>query len=112
MRRYADAAAQFAAPAALLVVVGVVGSHTSFSVQTDFETALVRAAIVIAIYVFVGNSGVISFGHISFVALGDVLAANHRVYIDSYVFLLVILVLLLRPAGLFAPLRATPVERV
>ena len=45
-------------------------------------------------------------------ALGNVLAANHRVYIDSYVFLLVILVLLLRPAGLYAPFRTTTVERV
>ena len=27
-------------------------------------------AIVVALYVFVGNSGVVSFGHISFVAVG------------------------------------------
>ena len=32
--------------------------------------ALVSVAIVVAIYVFVGNSGVLSFGHISFVAVG------------------------------------------
>ena len=31
-------------------------------------------AIVVAIYVFVGNSGVLSFGHISFVAVGAYLS--------------------------------------
>jgi branched-chain amino acid transport system permease protein len=35
-----------------------------------FITALVSVSIVVALYVFVGNSGVVSFGHISFVALG------------------------------------------
>jgi branched-chain amino acid transport system permease protein len=45
-------------------------------------------------------------------ALGDLLVSNHRVYLESYVFLLVIVVLLLRPSGLFAPLRQTPAERV
>src|SRR6266702_3830249 len=37
-------------------------------------TALVMTAIVVALYVFVGNSGVISFGHVSFVAVGAYLA--------------------------------------
>ena len=32
--------------------------------------ALVNVAIVVALYVFIGNSGVLSFGHISFVAVG------------------------------------------
>src|SRR5205823_13018871 len=36
--------------------------------------ALVMIAIVVALYVFVGNSGVISFGHVSFVAVGAYLA--------------------------------------
>jgi branched-chain amino acid transport system permease protein len=31
---------------------------------------LVKVSIVVALYVFIGNSGVLSFGHISFVALG------------------------------------------
>ena len=35
-----------------------------------FITALISVSIVVAIYVFVGNSGVLSFGHISFVAVG------------------------------------------
>lgn len=44
--------------------------------------------------------------------LGDVLPSSERVFLPSAVFLLVIIVLLLRPAGLFAPLRARVVERV
>jgi ABC-type branched-subunit amino acid transport system permease subunit len=35
-----------------------------------FLNALVAVAIVVALYVFVGNSGVLSFGQISFVAVG------------------------------------------
>ena len=35
-----------------------------------FVDTLVKVAIVVALYVFIGNSGVLSFGHISFVALG------------------------------------------
>jgi branched-chain amino acid transport system permease protein len=44
--------------------------------------------------------------------LGDLLNSAHRVYLDSYVFLLVIVVLLVRPEGLFAPFRRQTVERV
>ena len=40
------------------------------STQIYFINALVSVAIVVALYVFVGNSGVLSFGHISFVAVG------------------------------------------
>jgi branched-chain amino acid transport system permease protein len=45
-------------------------------------------------------------------ALGDVLNSAHRVYLNSYVFLLVIVVLLVRPEGLFSPRRSGTVERV
>lgn len=45
-------------------------------------------------------------------ALGDVLPSDERVFLPSVVFLLVIVVLVLRPAGLFAPRRAPTVERV
>jgi branched-chain amino acid transport system permease protein len=38
--------------------------------QQYFITALVSVAMVIGLYVFIGNSGVISFGQISFVAIG------------------------------------------
>jgi len=44
--------------------------------------------------------------------LGDLLPSDDRVFLPSFVFLLVIVVLLVRPAGLFSPLRATTVERI
>jgi branched-chain amino acid transport system permease protein len=59
-------------PVGLLVLVGLVGSmgFVSADRQSEVVHALVSAAIVVALYVFVGNSGVVSFGHISFVAVG------------------------------------------
>lgn len=57
-------------PSLLIVAVAVVGAGTSTSVQLQVRSILVTAAIVVALHVFVGNSGVISFGHVSFVALG------------------------------------------
>lgn len=69
MRRL-HAARELVAPVLLIVVVALVGSATSVSTQQNFITALVSVAIVIGLYVFMGNSGVISFGQISFVAVG------------------------------------------
>jgi branched-chain amino acid transport system permease protein len=62
------------ASVALLLIVAAIGSGTSAGTQQDFITALVSATIVYGLYVFVGNSGVISFGHISFVAVGAFMA--------------------------------------
>lgn len=59
---------------ALLAIVALIGSGTSPATQQSFITALVSATIVYALYVFVGNSGVISFGHISFTAIGAFMA--------------------------------------
>ncbi|MQA74839.1 MAG: branched-chain amino acid ABC transporter permease [Solirubrobacterales bacterium] len=61
---------QFVAPALLLIAVGIVGGLTSAGTQEDITSVLISATMVIALYVFIGNSGVISFGQISFVALG------------------------------------------
>jgi branched-chain amino acid transport system permease protein len=44
--------------------------------------------------------------------LGDLLPAEERVFLPSFVFLLVIVTLLLRPSGLFAHGRQTAAERV
>ena len=61
---------QLLAPAALVVAVGAAASFASRSNEIHFLNAIVAVAIVVAIYVFVGNSGVLSFGQISFVAVG------------------------------------------
>jgi branched-chain amino acid transport system permease protein len=58
------------APIALILIVGLIGSGLPLAPQQYFITALVSVTIVIGLYVFVGNSGVISFGTISFTAIG------------------------------------------
>jgi len=69
MRRLAPLG-QLAAPALLVLVTAVLSAAVSRSSETYFIDALVKVAIVVALYVFIGNSGVLSFGHVSFVALG------------------------------------------
>jgi branched-chain amino acid transport system permease protein len=55
---------------ALLLIVALIGAGEPAGTQQDFITALVSATIVYGLYVFIGNSGVISFGQVSFVAIG------------------------------------------
>jgi branched-chain amino acid transport system permease protein len=57
-------------PAALVAAAALLGTLVSRSTEIYFINALVTASMVVALYVFVGNSGVLSFGHISFVAVG------------------------------------------
>ena len=64
------AAVELLAPAALVVATGLVGALVSQTTEIYFVTALISVSTVVAIYVFVGNSGVLSFGHISFFAVG------------------------------------------
>jgi branched-chain amino acid transport system permease protein len=68
--RYGRAIIELLAPAFLIVVVAVVGTIVSTSTQTYVVRTLVNVTIVVALYVFIGNSGVLSFGHVSFVAVG------------------------------------------
>jgi branched-chain amino acid transport system permease protein len=70
MRRALDALLQPAGPIALVLATTALAGALTLTQQLEFENALVMVAIVVALYVFVGNSGVISFGHISFVAVG------------------------------------------
>jgi branched-chain amino acid transport system permease protein len=61
---------ELAAPMVLVVVAALLGTAVSLSTQSYFTDTLVKVSIVVALYVFIGNSGVLSFGHISFVAIG------------------------------------------
>lgn len=61
---------QLIGPAIVVVIFALVGTQTSDSLQLQFRAVLVSATIAVALHVFIGNSGVISFGHISFVAIG------------------------------------------
>jgi branched-chain amino acid transport system permease protein len=58
------------APAVLILGTALLGLAVSGYLQAYFLDTLVKVAIVIALYLFIGNSGVLSFGQISFVALG------------------------------------------
>jgi branched-chain amino acid transport system permease protein len=53
-----------------VIAAALLGATVSRSTEIYFINALVSVSIVVALYVFVGNSGVLSFGHISFVAVG------------------------------------------
>jgi branched-chain amino acid transport system permease protein len=57
-------------PVALVILTALLGTAVSISTQSYVTDTLVKVAIVVALYVFIGNSGVLSFGHISFVAIG------------------------------------------
>jgi branched-chain amino acid transport system permease protein len=61
---------ELAAPVLLVIAVALLGTVVSASTASYFTDALVKVAIVVALYLFIGNSGVLSFGHISFVAVG------------------------------------------
>jgi branched-chain amino acid transport system permease protein len=61
---------EVAGPIALLAVAGFAATMVSRSTQIYLLDAIVSVAIVVGIYAFVGNSGVLSFGQISFVAVG------------------------------------------
>ena len=67
-------AAELLGPIALVVATAALADTVSGPHQLEFATALVMVAVVVSLYTFVGHSGVISFGHISFVAAGAYLA--------------------------------------
>ncbi|MFL5755776.1 MAG: branched-chain amino acid ABC transporter permease [Chloroflexota bacterium] len=68
--RLANRLAELVLPALLVCAAALLGSFTARANEIHFRTALVDVAIVVGLYVFIGNSGVLSFGHISFVAVG------------------------------------------
>jgi branched-chain amino acid transport system permease protein len=68
--RASRAAVELLAPAVLVVATAILGALVSQVNEIYFITALISVSTVVALYVFVGNSGVLSFGHISFFAVG------------------------------------------
>jgi branched-chain amino acid transport system permease protein len=83
VKRSLDTAAQVLVPAALVVAVGIGSTLVSSANEIYFLDALVSVAIVVALYVFIGNSGVLSFGQISFVAVGAFAAGVMTIPLDS-----------------------------
>jgi branched-chain amino acid transport system permease protein len=82
-RRTLEAVVQLAGPAALVVAAGVLATVVSRATEIYVLNALVSVAIVVAIYVFVGNSGVLSFGQISFAAVGAFAAGVMTIPLES-----------------------------
>ena len=83
MTRRVDNWISLAGPMLLIAAVGIGATFVSRSNEIHFLNALVAVAVVVAIYVFVGNSGVLSFGQISFVALGAFAAGVMTVPLES-----------------------------
>jgi len=75
--------AELAGPVLLVIVVGLLSTTASAANEIYFLNALVAVAIVVAIYVFVGVSGVLSFGQISFVAVGAFASGLMTVPVES-----------------------------
>jgi branched-chain amino acid transport system permease protein len=66
-----------------VIAVGLLSTTASAANEIYFLNALVAVAIVVAIYVFVGVSGVLSFGQISFVAVGAFASGLMTVPVES-----------------------------
>ncbi|WP_201747205.1 branched-chain amino acid ABC transporter permease [Glaciimonas sp. PCH181] len=52
----------------LLIAFGVVASGNQ-EVQSMVTLALIRIVTVVGLYIFIGNSGIVSFGHVAFMAI-------------------------------------------
>jgi branched-chain amino acid transport system permease protein len=94
--RRRTAALQLAGPAVLVILVGIASGFVSAANDIYFLDALISVAMVVSIYVFVGNSGVLSFGHVSFVAVGAFAAGELTIPLESKSAVLPDLVPLLR----------------
>ncbi len=57
----------------LVVVFGALGGGDQL--QVTLREMLIRMVVVIGMYVFIGNSGILSFGHIGFMCIGAYAAA-------------------------------------
>lgn len=61
--------------AILLAITVLVWSFGSGTLQRTVVEMLIRVTLVVGIWIFVGNSGIMSFGHIGFMCLGAYAAA-------------------------------------
>ena len=74
MRDVGRTVLELGAPIVIVVAAAAITGALPPTQQLEFEYALVSTAVVVGLYVFVGNSGVLSFGQISFVAVGAYLS--------------------------------------
>jgi branched-chain amino acid transport system permease protein len=69
-RRFPDGISTLATLIAAIVIWGLLLSATSEHLGQVAITSLINLILVVGLYIFAGNSGVISFGHLSFMAIG------------------------------------------
>jgi branched-chain amino acid transport system permease protein len=70
-RRFAAAATPFWGPAALVAIVGLtINRSAPYSWLSPTQAMLINLVVVLGLFVFVGNSGIVSFGHMGFMAVG------------------------------------------
>lgn len=60
---------------AIMVAVALLATLAPPALQRTVTEAFIKLTVVIGLYVFVGNSGVFSFGHIGFMAVGGYISA-------------------------------------
>ena len=83
MSRHGRALVQLAAPVLLVIATGLACGLAGRATEIEILSALVSVSTVVAVYVFVGNSGVLSFGQSSFVALGAFTSGVMTIPLDS-----------------------------
>ena len=59
----------------LCAIIGVGALTGSEQVSFTLTEMLIRMIVVIGLYIFIGNSGIISFGHVGFMCIGAYAAA-------------------------------------
>jgi len=60
---------------AIMVAVALLATLAPPALQRTVTEAFIKLTVVIGLYVFVGNSGVFSFGHVGFMAIGGYVSA-------------------------------------
>ena len=61
--------------AMVLLLVVLAAGHAAPAFQRTVIESLIDLLVVVGLYIFIGNSGVVSFGHISFMAIGGYASA-------------------------------------
>jgi branched-chain amino acid transport system permease protein len=84
------------------VVIVLIGFQESEVLQRRITTMLMNMVLVIGLYIFAGNSGVLSFGHVAFAAIGAYATAIFTIPPDKKDFLLPHLPTLIRHSDLGA----------
>ena len=59
----------------VVIAIAILGTFGSVILQRTIADAFIKLIIVVGLYIFVGNSGVLSFGHASFMTIAAYLSA-------------------------------------